>query len=300
MNSAPQSTTAGSVVKRTWKWWGAVALALLVSCTVQAQNADLGDSTNAVFEAAAILLSNAVAQISELSSTNELGSNDLSQTEQGSGQAGDGSDTNLLAPSGSGVPAGPPESRRQWLLRQRAGRPGTNDGGQSSATARTNGNTSAGYRPTKPEHSAFRMITERNIFDPNRVPHRPGVQSRPSKTIESFALVGVMSYEKGTFAFFDGTSSEYRKALKAADTIAGFKLTSIGNNVVSLVAGTNHVDLRVGMQLRREEGHDWAPGPQAESYAAASSSTSSTPSGTGAGGFDNDILEKLRKKREQE
>ena len=29
-------------------------------------------------------------------------------------------------------------------------------------------------------------------------------------------LVGTMTYEKGTFAFFDGSSSEYRKALKRA------------------------------------------------------------------------------------
>ena len=52
-------------------------------------------------------------------------------------------------------------------------------------------------------------------------------------------LVGTMTYEKGTFAFFDGSSSEYRKALKRAGIIAGYKLTSIAANSVELASGTN-------------------------------------------------------------
>jgi hypothetical protein len=184
------------------------------------------------------------------------------------------------------------------LLRQRAGAPGTNDGSQPGA-ARTNANSSAERRPTKPDYSAFKLITERNVFDPNRVPHRPGAQPRP-RTVDSFSLVGVMSYDKGTFAFFDGSNSDFRKALKEADTIAGFKVASIDNNAVKLVAGTNQFNLRVGTQLRREEGGAWVPSNQTETYASTSSSTSSTASASGSSGADNDVLEKLRKKREQE
>jgi len=33
-----------------------------------------------------------------------------------------------------------------------------------------------------------------------------------------------MSYEKGPFAFFEGSSSEFQKVLKQDDTIAGFKI----------------------------------------------------------------------------
>ena len=62
-----------------------------------------------------------------------------------------------------------------------------------------------------------------------------------------------MTYEKGTFAFFDGTSSEYKKALKLADAIAGYKVTNIAPNGVKLASGTNELDLSVGAQLRREE-----------------------------------------------
>ncbi len=298
MNSAPQSKDPCSVQKLIWRRWGAIVIAMTAVWTLQAQNGDLADPTNAALEAAAMILSNAVAQLPDLMSTNEPGSNDGSQTDQGGAQASDSSDTNLLISTRGGGPNGPRESRRQWLLRQRAGLPGTNDGRQPAAD-RANGDTSAERRPSKPDYSAFKIIAERNVFDPNRVSHRPGIQARP-RTIESFTLVGVMRYDKGSFAFFDGTSSDYRKALKEADSIAGFKLTTIDDNAVKLVAGTNRVDLRVGMQLRREEGADWAASAQAETYAAAPASTASTASGTAAGGSDNDVLERLRKKREQE
>jgi hypothetical protein len=295
MNPAPLSKLAFLFEKQSWRRLAAIVLALVATGSVQAQNGDATDVTNAALEAAAMILSNAVAQLPDFVSTNEFGSNDLSQA----GQTSDSSDTNFVPPAGGG-PSGPPESRRSWLQRQRAGRPGTNDGGQPGVSSRSSNNTTSEYRPAKPDFSAFKIITERNVFDPNRVPHRPGFQPKP-KTVESFALVGVMTYEKGTFAFFDGTSSDYRKALKAADTIAGFKLTNIEDNAVKLILGTNQVDLRVGMQLRREEAGDWVPSSQTDAYAApAASATASTQSPAGAGGGESDVLERLRKKREQE
>lgn len=301
MNALPLSNALRPFKKPTRRLCGAFALALMAACTLHAQNADPADPNNAALEAAAMLLSNAVAQLPDLIATNEVGSNDWSQSDQ---QINDGSfDTNLLASPGSGAPYGPPESRRAWMLRQRAGRPGTNDGGPPGGAIRTSNNIASGYRPAKPDYSAFRIIPDRNVFDPNRVPHRPGMQPRPAKTVESFALVGVMSYEKGAFAFFDGTSSDYRKALKEADTIAGFKVTKIEDSAVKLLAGTNQVDLRVGMQLRREDAGDWVPSTQAEIYTSSSTGTASTAStqpAAGAAGSGNDILERLRKKREQE
>jgi hypothetical protein len=66
-----------------------------------------------------------------------------------------------------------------------------------------------------------------------------------------------MKYEKGLFAFFDGTRSDYRKVLKQDDTIAGFKITSIEPSHVKLASATNEVELAVGKQLRREEEGEW-------------------------------------------
>jgi hypothetical protein len=234
-------------------------------------------------------------QLSEIASTNEVASNDVTQaattTETNS------IDTNNL--SGSPQP-GPLESRRQWLLRQRAGTPVTNDSNNSNDRSQTAADADAILRPVKPEFSAFKLINDRNIFDPNRAPHRPsGTQPAP-KIVNSFSLVGVMSYEKGTFAFFDGNSSDYQKAVKVNDLVAGYKVTRIEPNSVDLLAGTNHVELRVGMQLRREEGGAWIPSSQSEIYAPSAASTASAHSDSSSNGTDNDILERLRKKREQE
>ena len=114
---------------------------------------------------------------------------------------------------------------------------------------------------------------DRNIFDPNRYPRRPGIEARVRrpKSFDSLTLVGTMTYEKGTFAFFDGTSSEYKKALKLTDAIAGYKVTNIAPNSVKLASGTNELELSVGAQLRREEDGPWLLAGQSRSYAATPS-----------------------------
>src|SRR5688572_26430754 len=71
---------------------------------------------------------------------------------------------------------------------------------------------------------AFKMLAQKNIFDPNRAAPgqpRPQVEQAPRRT-EAFTLVGSIAYEKGEFAFFEGTSPEYRKSVKAGDSIASY------------------------------------------------------------------------------
>jgi hypothetical protein len=108
------------------------------------------------------------------------------------------------------------------------------------------------------DYSAFKIVNERNIFNARRSPrYVPSERQRPRTRSESFALVGTMKYEKGLFAFFDGSQSDYRKVLKQDDTIAGYKITSIEPTRVILASATNEVELSIGKQLRREEGADW-------------------------------------------
>jgi hypothetical protein len=65
--------------------------------------------------------------------------------------------------------------------------------------------------PSRSDYTSFRIIAERNIFNPNRSGRagRNATRREPEKRkrVESFALVGTLSYEKGQFAFFDGASS---------------------------------------------------------------------------------------------
>jgi len=109
--------------------------------------------------------------------------------------------------------------------------------------------------------SAFKIITDRNIFNPNRQPHSRFNTVRSSsarQVIESIALVGTMSYEKGDFAFFDGTSPEFCKALKLNESIAGFTVAAISTNFVKLAQGTNAAIVTIGTQLRRDDAGNWA------------------------------------------
>ena len=105
--------------------------------------------------------------------------------------------------------------------------------------------------------SAFRIITERNIFNANRSGGQVRLESRRPAQIETFTLVGTMAYEKGTFAFFEGSSSEFTKAMKADSVIAGHKLVDIYASSVKLEADGKEIELPVGSQMRREDAGLW-------------------------------------------
>jgi len=277
----------------------AVSVLFSSGASLHAQN-DGEIATNAALEAAALIISYTVEQLSELTSTNDAVSNGVAHAEQSADSTNAVIETNLPT-SGPNVQPGPKESRRDFLMRQRAGTPDTNEFGRAGGSLQANGGADSLFRPVKPEYNTFKLITERNIFDPNRMPRRRNGPPVKMRTLESFALVGLMSYEKGTFAFFDGSSSDYRKAVKLADTIAGYEVTNIDGNAIKLASGTNQVELRVGMQLRREEGGDWVASTQSETYASDSSApaTAHTDSAP-ASGAENDVLERLRKRRDQE
>jgi hypothetical protein len=173
--------------------------------------------------------------------------------------------------------------------------------------------------PRTKDYSAFRIITERNIFNGNR----SGRSSRGSREtprplrVDAFALLGVMSYEKGRFAFFDGSSSEYRKTLKAEGTIADFKVLDIGGKSVKLDGKGKQIELRVGSQLRREDGGEWkvteggdipsSSGGRSSGSASASDSSkgagtsgnSDSSSSSGSGGV-SEVLKRLLEQREKE
>ncbi|MGE3311356.1 MAG: hypothetical protein AB7O66_15420 [Limisphaerales bacterium] len=180
--------------------------------------------------------------------------------------------------------------------------------------------TGAAARVTGTDFSSFRLIPDRNIFNVNRSARSsrpPRESSSRSPQVDSFALVGAMSYSKGDFAFFDGSDSEFRKVLKPGDSIAGFQIKGVGLNSVSLDANGKPTELAIGSHFRREEGGEWqlvaepAPssstsssrGRESRSYSGERSGSEDSPktAPTESGGGDaNDILQRLMKMREQE
>jgi hypothetical protein len=181
----------------------------------------------------------------------------------------------------------------------------TRDYSRGSDRADSASGTNAG--PVALDYSAFKIILERNIFDPNRYPRQSRTPTRAPTRVDSLTLVGTMSYDKGEFAFFDGTSSDYKKALKLRDVIAGYKVTNITPTSVALASGTNELKLGVGMQLRREEDGPWQLSGQSQSYAATPASTSTSTNAVAATGAaptssaaESDIVKKLMQRRQQE
>ncbi|HEU5396969.1 MAG TPA: hypothetical protein VFV81_07370 [Verrucomicrobiae bacterium] len=153
----------------------------------------------------------------------------------------------------------------------------------------------------------FQLVVQRNIFDPNRYPHTP--RSRPRERqpgVPTFTLAGTMSYRKGMFAFFDGTSSDYRKALQDGGTIAGYTVTNINWAGAQLLSTGLVVNLRVGSGMR-QEGDGWQPTsatdlaePPAAGPADNSSTDNAAPASPASGAPPNDILKRLMQQREQE
>ncbi len=131
------------------------------------------------------------------------------------------------------------------------------------------------------------MVNDRNIFNPKRIPNRPDTSGRPRREtrrapkIDAFSLVGSLRYAKGDVAFFDGTSSSYKTAVKPGESIADHKVVAIDSDKVTLDFDGRTVTLPIGSQIRREEEGEWtlAPGV-ASATPSRSSSGSSGASGT--------------------
>ena len=78
---------------------------------------------------------------------------------------------------------------------------------------------------TAPGFGSFRIVVDRNIFDPNRRASRPERRSAPTEPAaepDQFALTGVLIHEGAAVAFFEGTKPEYSVDLKEGGKVAGY------------------------------------------------------------------------------
>ena len=96
-------------------------------------------------------------------------------------------------------------------------------------------------------YSQFHILIERNIFNPNR--GTTNTVHSTTTNYDAFTLVGIMQYEKGTFAFFDGTNSIYQKSLKVNDQLAHYTVSALTADTVTLVSSNETLRVKVGMAL---------------------------------------------------
>jgi hypothetical protein len=152
----------------------------------------------------------------------------------------------------------------------------------------------------------YKIVSERNIFNPRRSGRSPATAKPKPVKIDTFTLVGALTYEKGRVALFDGSSSEFRKSLKAGEKIAGFKITEVTLDHVKLMSTNNTaLNLRIGSQMKRQDEGEWFLNSKSEPYTSAASSNSTSTASTqsessSSGGDESDILKKLMQQREQE
>ena len=159
---------------------------------------------------------------------------------------------------------------------------------------------------------AFKVVAQRNIFNPNRYAGRTGGPRNPRQIARApgFGLVGTMIYEKGAFAFFDGSDAQYKKVLKPSDTIADYRVAEIAPSYVKLETGGNQITLQVGMQMKELDGK-WelaegteSLGRSSDNSSGASASETTTEAGpetsSGGGSSADAILRRLMQQREKE
>ena len=151
--------------------------------------------------------------------------------------------------------------------------------------------------------ASFKIIADRNIFNMNRTPRSSGrspVRETPKPIkIDSFALVGTLSSDKGHFAFFDGSNSDFQKVLKVDDLIGGLKIAQIDTSAVKLDAKGKEIELKMGAQMRRQDEGEWQISDQTDSYSSGASATNNNKSEPSSGA-ESDILKRLMQQREQE
>lgn len=118
-----------------------------------------------------------------------------------------------------------------------------------------------GAAPAASDFEAFRIVVDRNIFNPNRT-GRSRASEEVQPRFDTFGLVGTMESEQGLVAIFDSTDEALRKAVPEGGTIGGFTVKAIQPASVELVAGDKTQTIRMGQQLRRPEGGEWRLGPR--------------------------------------
>jgi hypothetical protein len=169
----------------------------------------------------------------------------------------------------------------------------------------TNVSNPAANRSNGTSFQAFRVITERNIFNQNRGPRsaqqRNDGPSRPAPKVHSLALVGTMSFAKGDFAFFDGTNPDYKKPVKIGEKIGEYQVKAISPSAVKVANEKEEFEIKVGQQLRREDEGPWqlAAGGVAQGEESSSAGTDGSKSESGSPSED-EALKRLMEKRAKE
>lgn len=143
---------------------------------------------------------------------------------------------------------------------------------------------------------AFALVTERNIFNPNRTARpRAAPEEKPVRT-EEVALVGVVGFGADTAAVFHSADPRLRGEAAAGGRLGDFSVVAVTPAGVELRAGERTFTLAVAQRLTRVEGGEWtasaAPVPEVRSRPEAA--PVEVPANA------SEVLKRLMKQREKQ
>ena len=153
------------------------------------------------------------------------------------------------------APAASPASTPAPVPAAPAAKAATTAPAPGSAPARA---TAASPLTPAASFESFRLISDRNIFNPNRTVRRAPAPEEVVPRIDVISLVGTMNSDRGLVAFFDGSDPALRKTLKTGESVGPFKVTRIASEGVEVEREGQATLLRVGQQLRKPEGGEWS------------------------------------------
>lgn len=142
----------------------------------------------------------------------------------------------------------------------------------------------------------FALVTERNIFNPNRTARsRSAPEEKPVRT-EEVALVGVVGFGAATSAVFHSADPRLKGEAGPGGRLGDFTVVSVTPSGVELRAGERTFTLAVAQRLTRVEGGEWkasaAPVPEVRSR------TESAPVELPANA--SEVLKRLMQQREKQ
>lgn len=157
--------------------------------------------------------------------------------------------------------------------------------------------------PAGPTFETYRLIGDRNIFNPNRVGRSRSAET-PAPRTEVISFVGTMQYEKGLFAFFDSPDAAYRQAVNEGGALGKFTVKSITADSVELEREAKPLTLKMGQQLRRPDGGEWsvvgAEIVRSEARAAEAAANPGPGAPIAIPADASDALRRLMEKRQQQ
>ena len=105
----------------------------------------------------------------------------------------------------------------------------------------------------------FRLLLQRNIFDPARRPAPSAERKKrpPKPRSERLTLTGAICYGGRAFAFFDGSQSDWHGVFSPGDQVAGWTVARVDSRGVRLEREAETRELRVGESLVRRGEEPW-------------------------------------------